>query len=107
MLGHPEYHDILKARRLLEYLSDRRELARLAVADSDRPVRFVIGPENEAEELRDTSVVTASYYIGEHLQGFIGVVGPTRMDYAKLAARLAYFAERLGRLFSGDEERAL
>lgn len=104
MLGHPEYHDILKVRRLLEYLSDRRELARLAVAGSDEPVRFVIGPENEAEELRDTSVVTASYRIGEHLQGFIGVVGPTRMDYAKLAARLAYVAERLGQLLSGDEK---
>lgn len=106
MLGHPEYHDILKARRLLEYLSDGRELTRLALADSDGSVRFVIGPENEAEELRDTSVVTASYRIGGNLRGFIGVVGPTRMDYARLSSRLAYFASRLGRLLSGGEEEA-
>ncbi|MDR0671330.1 MAG: heat-inducible transcriptional repressor HrcA [Oscillospiraceae bacterium] len=104
MLGHPEYHDSVKARRLLEYLSDSRELARLAGACADEPVRFVIGPENEAEELRDTSVVTASYHVGEHLQGFIGLVGPIRMDYARLASRLIYFAERLGWLLSGDEE---
>ncbi|MCL2747391.1 MAG: heat-inducible transcriptional repressor HrcA [Oscillospiraceae bacterium] len=104
ILGHPEYRDILKARRLLEYLSDRREMTRLSMPESSAPVRFVIGPENVAEQLHDTSVVMASYHIGENLHGLIGVVGPTRMDYAKLASRMAYFAERLGRALSGDKD---
>ena len=103
ILGHPEYRDILKAQKLLEYLSDRREMAQLSMPDPEAPVQFLIGPENVAEQLRDTSVVMASYRMGDNLRGLIGVVGPTRMDYAKLASRMTYFAERLGNLLSGEE----
>jgi len=105
LLGHPEYRDILKARELLEYLSDRREIARWAYPEPDSQVQFLIGPENVAEQLRDTSVVMASYRMGENLRGMIGIVGPTRMDYAKLASRMSYFAERLGKMLSGEDEQ--
>ena len=44
--------------------------------------------------------------IGDGMQGLIGVVGPTRMDYAKVTARLSYFVENLGRMF-GKNETAL
>ena len=37
----------------------------------------------------------------------IGVVGPTRMDYAKITARLSYFAENLGRMFAKPQQPAL
>ena len=104
ILGHPEYRDILKARKLLEYLSDRREMARWTIPEPNAQVKFLIGPENVAEQLRDTSVVMASYRMGDNLRGLIGVVGPTRMDYAKLASRMTYFADRLGRLLSGEED---
>ena len=42
--------------------------------------------------------------IGDGMEGMIGVVGPTRMDYAKVTARLSYFAESLGRMFGKAEE---
>ena len=57
-------------------------------ADSN-PVRVIIGPENVAEELRDSSVVMASYDAGEGQRGLIGVVGPLRMDYSAVAAKLS------------------
>ena len=38
--------------------------------------------------------------IGDGMQGMIGVVGPTRMDYAKVTARLSYFAESLSKMFA-------
>ena len=41
------------------------------------------------------------------MQGMIGVVGPTRMDYAKITARLSYFAENLGRMFAKPQQPAL
>ena len=41
--------------------------------------------------------------IGDGLQGMIGVVGPTRMDYAKVTARLSYFAESLSKMFAKPE----
>ena len=49
--------------------------------------------------LKDASVVVASYDIGDNMRGLIGVVGPTRMDYAAVAARLSYFAESLSKMF--------
>ena len=45
-------------------------------------MQILIGPENVNEALKDASVVVASYDIGENMRGLIGVVGPTRMDYA-------------------------
>ena len=46
----------------------------------------------------------ASYDIGDNMRGVIGVVGPTRMDYATVAARLSYFAESLSRMFGKPQE---
>ena len=66
-------------------------------------VKILIGPENVADELKESSVIMASYDIGGGMQGVIGVVGPTRMDYADLAARLSYFAEGLSRMFGKGE----
>jgi len=103
LLQHPEFRDVDKARKMLSYLSEEQELMKISDPDSTSHVKFVIGPENLAEELKDASVVVASYDIGDDMQGIIGVVGPTRMDYAKVAARLSYFAENLGKIISGDK----
>lgn len=67
------------------------------------PMKILIGPENVSEALKDASVVVASYDIGDDMRGLIGVVGPTRMDYATVAARLTGFAEGLTRLFGKQE----
>ena len=95
----------------MSYLSEADGADRFPVPKSD-PMSILIGPENVADALKDTSVVMASYDIGEGMRGIIGVVGPTRMDYAKITARLSYFAEGLSRLFgqselppSGDEKK--
>jgi heat-inducible transcriptional repressor len=63
----------------------------------------MIGPENIAEELKDAGVVVASYDLGNNTQGLIGVVGPTRMDYAKVAAYLSYIAGGMKRLATGAD----
>ena len=69
----------------------------------DGPMKILIGPENVSDALKDTSVVVASYDIGDNMRGLIGVVGPTRMDYATVAARLSGFADGLTRLFGKQE----
>ena len=66
-------------------------------------LKILIGPENVNEALRDTSVVVASYDIGGGMRGLVGVVGPTRMDYATVTARLSYFADSLTRMFGKSE----
>ena len=45
--------------------------------------------------------------IGDGMQGLIGVVGPTRMDYAQITARLSYFAENLSRMFQKSQTPAI
>ena len=97
ILKMPEYRDADKAHELMTFLVDNKE--QLPVPEGDGPVQILIGPENVDHALRDTSVVVASYDIGDGMRGLIGVVGPTRMDYATVTARLSYFAESLTKMF--------
>ena len=103
LLGQPEYRDIDKAQEVLASL-DGDTLSNLpaTLADTAR-TQILVGPENIAKELKDTSVVMTRFDIGDGMQGLIGVVGPTRMDYAQVTARLSYFAENLGRMFAKPE----
>ena len=97
LLKLPEFRDADKAHELMSFLSDSTE--KLPVPDDGSPMKILIGPENVSDALHDTSVVVASYDIGDNMRGLIGVVGPTRMDYAAVAARLSGFAEGLTRMF--------
>ena len=107
LLGQPEYRDVDKAQRIMSSL-DEEALANLpAVMQNGNGTRVLVGPENVAQELKDTSVVMTTFDIGEGMQGMIGVVGPTRMDYAKVTARLSYFAESLSKLFAKPDTKQL
>ena len=107
LLNQPEYRDIDKAQRMLTSL-DEEALSNLpAVMQNQNGTKVIVGPENVAEELRDSSVVMTKFDIGDGLQGMIGVVGPTRMDYAKVTARLSYFAESLSKMFAKPEQQSL
>lgn len=97
LLRLPEFRDADKAHELMSFLEGGKE--NLPMPDDNSPMKILIGPENVSKALRDTSVVVASYDIGDDMQGLIGVVGPTRMDYATVAARLSGFADGLTRLF--------
>ena len=106
LLSHPEYQDLMKAQEIMDYLSDKKIATQLPIPASPGEMQFLIGPENVAEQLKNSSVVMASYQLGDGMQGLIGVVGPTRMDYAKVASRLAYFAKKLSELFKeGNSEQ--
>ncbi len=98
LLEHPEYRSLDKAQTLMSYLAEDGDAGRFPSPQND-PMRILIGPENVVDALKDTSVVMASYDIGDGMRGVIGVVGPTRMDYAKITARLSYLADGFSRLF--------
>lgn len=104
ILAQPEFSDVLKARKLLEYLGDRESLSRLPAPDRNQGMKILIGPENVNNELNESSVIVASYEIGDGMKGLVGVVGPTRMDYSKVSAKLGYFTERLSRLLQQEHE---
>ena len=106
LLGQPEYHDVEKAQEVLTSLDDDVS-SNLPATLSSGTTQILVGPENVAKELKDSSVVITKFDIGDGMQGMIGVVGPTRMDYAKITARLSYFAENLGRMFAKPQQPAL
>ena len=107
ILGQPEYRDVDKAQRLMSSL-DEDSLANLpAVMQNANGTKVLVGPEHVAQELKDTSVVMTKFDIGDGMQGMIGVVGPTRMDYAKVTARLGYVAESLSKMFAKPEQPQL
>ena len=107
LLGLPEYRDVDKAQKVMTSL-DEEALSNLpAVMQNANGTKVIVGPENISEELKDTSVVMTKFDIGDGLQGMIGVVGPTRMDYAKVTARLSYFAESLSKMFAKPEQAQL
>ena len=107
LLGLPEYRDVDKAQKVLSSI-DEDALSNLpAVMMNENGTKVLVGPENVAQELKDTSVVMTKFDIGDGLQGMIGVVGPTRMDYAKVTARLSYFAESLSKMFAKPEQPQL
>ena len=107
LLSHPEYRNIDKAQKVINGL-DEESLSNLpAVMQNASGTKVIVGPENVSEELKDTSVVMTKFDIGDGMQGMIGVVGPTRMDYAKVTARLSYFAESLSKMFGKPEHLQL
>ena len=107
LLTQPEYRDIDKAQRIMTSL-DEESLSNLpAIMQNANGTQVLVGPEHVAQELKDTSVVMTKFDIGDGMHGMIGVVGPTRMDYAKVTARLSYFAESLSKMFAKPEKPQL
>ena len=103
LLAQPEYRDVARAQQVLSSL-DEETISNLPVPAEGQSCQILVGPEHVSEALRDTSVVMTKFDIGDGMQGMIGVVGPTRMDYARVTARLSYFAEGLGRMFGKNEQ---
>ncbi len=111
LLSQPEYQDVRKAQALLDYLGDESHVPALRQFTREIDgVRITIGPENGAEPLESASMVYATYNIGSYGRGLIGIVGPTRMDYGRLSARLSMFSKGLNKLiaetlFNENEEQ--
>jgi len=100
LLAYPEYRNLDRMKELWDFLADTSEVSGLS-PPGDNILAITIGDENRSSKLKDSSVVTATYRIGSRARGFIGVIGPTRMDYPAVAARLDYFAKGLSRVL-GD-----
>ncbi len=106
LLSQPEFQDPVKAHRLMGYLSGGGYILppEQDFSSSTGDIRVLIGPENVAEELKDSSVVIATYDAGDNTKGMIGVVGPTRMDYSTVAAKLSVLAQGLSKRLGGGSE---
>lgn len=97
LLEHPELRTI--ADRLYRLLDSREEMLRIITgSESDLFVR--VGRENARMEMENASLIISRYRIGEDSIGAIGLVGPVRMEYARLIPYLEYFSDTLSKMLS-------
>jgi len=98
-LNQPEFHQAQRALTLMELVERRRLLGIITPEDIDKEgVQVIIGKENKAEAIQDCSVVISQYGLAEEAAGIIGVVGPTRMPYARTISTVNYLSSVLSQL---------
>lgn len=110
---HPEYrNDVERAQSFLMALSTGDKLQEMMARSTRWEFTITIGKENEINELKDMSVVTATYKLGDRPMGSLGVIGPTRMDYNRVVRLLNFISRSLGEVMTGmlenpqkDQER--
>ncbi len=103
LLSYPEYSNVEKARSLLSVLETRDKMVEL-LTQGAMEITVRIGPETGMEELRDCSVVTASYRLSDGRVNTIGLIGPTRMQYGKVLSVLKQVGRSLGELLDEQDE---
>ncbi len=103
LLDFPEYNNINKAKALLGYLEDKSNLHGLLRTRGNANITIRIGHENEALELHDCSIVLSRYTYGGQV-GVIGIIGPTRMDYARAIGSLEAFTDIVNKLVEKNLE---
>lgn len=96
MLRQREFRDLLRLEQLLSALMDEKVLVhvlrRIRAAEG---VTVLIGPENQVDAMDECSLVTTRYQAGSDGYGYIGVLGPTRMDYDRAVAAVEMMARGL------------
>ena len=99
---YPELSDNGKASELIQTLEEKQMLAELVTETlnkDDKGIQVYIGSESPIQSMKDCSVVTATYELGQGLQGTIGIIGPKRMDYENVMSTLKTLMEQLDDVF--------
>lgn len=101
ILKYPEYSDVEKAYDIFELLEDKAAFRHLlSQQNMNGGVNASIGKENESEILSDCSLVTVNYSLNGSSVGKLGVIGPKRMNYAKVFASLDMIAHEIDKLLN-------
>ena len=105
---YPELTDNGKASELVGTFEEKQQLGSLiqesldADADAGTGIQVYIGDEAPIKSMKDCSVVTATYELGEGMKGTIGIVGPKRMDYDKVIGTLRTIQSKLDELYKKE-----
>ena len=98
-LNQPEFQHTERVLALMELVDGRSLLKTIAPEELEsQGVQIIIGKENRAEAIQDCSVVISQYGLAGEAVGTIGVVGPTRMPYARTISTVSYLASVLSQL---------
>lgn len=89
---------------IINALEEKHQLTNLLADHSlgEQGIQVYIGDETQVQNMKDCSVVTATYELSDGLKGTIGIVGPKRMDYEKVVSTLNKLKENLDDMFNKD-----
>ena len=104
LLDEAALHDIERVRQLLEELENAQSIASvLDAAREGQGARIFIGSENRLFSLSGSSVIAAPWRDGDgRVVGVVGVIGPTRLNYARVVPMVDFTAQSLGKLIGQD-----
>ncbi len=105
---YPELADQKRASELISTFEEKQELSQLVqetLADENNTgIQVYIGDEAPIATMKDCSVVTATYELGDGMKGTIGIIGPKRMDYEKVVSNLKIVMNQLEELYGKDKK---
>ncbi|MCR5717002.1 MAG: heat-inducible transcriptional repressor HrcA [Lachnospiraceae bacterium] len=105
---YPELADGKNASEIISTFEEKQELTDLVQgtlqSENNTGIQVYIGAESPIANMRDCSVVTATYELGDGMRGTIGVVGPKRMDYKKVVSTLKAMKSEMDKLYQGNQK---
>jgi len=103
ILDQPEFNNVESARFMLGELGKDGHLSKLIHESEKGEVNVAINLEDKIEGLKDFSLISSSYK-GSKGSGSIGILGPRRMDYARVMALVSWVSRRVSHILSVDEQ---
>lgn len=104
---YPELSDKQSAQEIISAFEEKQQLAELVTktmtSEENKGIQVYIGEETPVDTMKDCSVVTATYELGEGMQGTIGIIGPKRMDYENVMKQLKTLMAELDVVFHKKE----
>ncbi len=101
LMKKPEFTDINRMKLLLETIEQKSRLAALisqCIEGDTQEVRITIGAENALSGIEDCTLITSPYAVDQKTHGSLGILGPTRMEYARAISLVDYVARLFGRV---------
>lgn len=100
---YPELSDGQRASEIISTFEEKKQLTELVQGtltdENSTGIQVYIGEETPMANMKDCSVVTATYELGSGMKGTIGVIGPKRMDYEKVVDALKTMKKQIDKLY--------
>jgi heat-inducible transcriptional repressor len=96
MLGQPEFQrDTDLMQKLVQSLQNEEQLYNSIVEPAELPHKVTIGSENASPSMKRFTIIRDTFYVGEDEAGYVGLVGPTRLNYEKSVSLLKYTSKAI------------
>ena len=104
---YPELSDKQSAQEIISAFEEKQQLNELVTQtlarEDNTGIQVYIGDETPVQNMKDCSVVTATYELGEGMKGTIGIIGPKRMDYEHVLKSMKRLQNELDQMFHKEE----